>query len=106
MEVTGTPTDPDDIKQHFADKQLIAVYGDNFDLRPMQGRYEASAQMVKQIQAAGGKATMIWLPEQNIHGNSHLLMQDTNNDDIAAMILVKADQRVTESILIRFQPPF
>lgn len=87
VEVTGTPTDADDIKQHFADKQLIAVYGDNFDLRPMQGRYEASAQMVKQIQAAGGKATMIWLPEQNIDGNSHLLMQDTNNDDIAAMIL-------------------
>jgi pimeloyl-ACP methyl ester carboxylesterase len=89
VEVTGTPTDPDDIRQHFARKQLIAVYGDNFDLRPMQGRYEASARMVKEIQAAGGKATMIWLPEQNIHGNSHLLMQDTNNDDIAEMILSK-----------------
>ena len=38
VEVTGTPTDPDDIKQHFDDKQLIAVYGDNVDLRPMQGR--------------------------------------------------------------------
>jgi pimeloyl-ACP methyl ester carboxylesterase len=89
VEVTGTPTDLDDIKQHFARKQLIAVYGDNFDLRPMQGRYEASALMVKEIQAAGGQASMIWLPEQNIHGNSHLLMQDTNNDDIAEMILSK-----------------
>jgi pimeloyl-ACP methyl ester carboxylesterase len=89
VEVTGTPTDPDEIKEHFADKRLIAVYGDNFDLRPMQGRYEASATMVKEIQAAGGKASMLWLPEQNIHGNSHLLMQDTNNDDIAAMILSK-----------------
>ena len=89
VEVTGTPTDPDDIKQHFVDKQLIAVYGDNFDLRPMQGRYEASAMMVKEIQAAGGNATMIWLPEKEVHGNSHLLMQDTNNDDIAEMILSK-----------------
>jgi pimeloyl-ACP methyl ester carboxylesterase len=89
VEVTGTPTAPDDIKQHFARKQLIAVYGDNFDLRPMQGRYEASALMVKEIQAAGGRASMIWLPEHNIHGNSHLLMQDTNNHVIAAMILSK-----------------
>jgi pimeloyl-ACP methyl ester carboxylesterase len=89
IEVTGTPTDLDDIKKFLVDKQLIAVYGDNFDLRPMQGRYEASAQLVDKINAAGGNATMISLPEQNIHGNSHLLMQDTNNDQIAKMILSK-----------------
>ena len=45
--------------------------------------------MVKEIQAAVGNATMIWLPEKEVHGNSHLLMQDTNNDDIAQMILSK-----------------
>ncbi|MEM0926856.1 MAG: hypothetical protein AAGJ83_12520, partial [Planctomycetota bacterium] len=80
IEVTGTPADASDIKQHFADKQLIAVYGDNFDLRPMRGRYEASANMVKLIQEEGGNAVMLWLPERNIEGNSHLLMQDTNNE--------------------------
>lgn len=92
VEVTGTPSNSSDIEQNFAGKRLIAVYGDNFDLRPMQGRYEASAAMVKAIQTGGAKAAMIWLPERNIHGNSHLLLQDNNNDEIARMILVELNQ--------------
>jgi pimeloyl-ACP methyl ester carboxylesterase len=87
VEVTGSPTDPEDIAEHFADKRFIGVYGDNFDLRPMQGRYEASVKMAEEINAAGGKADMIWLPKLGIAGNSHLLMQDNNNDEIARMII-------------------
>jgi pimeloyl-ACP methyl ester carboxylesterase len=87
VEVTGSPTDPEDIAEHFADKRFIGVYGDNFDLRPMQGRYEASVKMAEEINAAGGKADVIWLPKLGIEGNSHLLMQDNNNDEIARMII-------------------
>ena len=43
--------------------------------------------MAAAIQAAGGKGDVIWLPKQAILGNSHLLMQDNNNDDIARMIM-------------------
>ncbi|TWU32499.1 alpha/beta hydrolase family protein [Novipirellula artificiosorum] len=87
IEVTGSPTDPDDISIHFADKHFIGVYGDNFNLRPMAGRYEASETMAKQIRAAGGKGEVIWLPKLGIQGNSHLLMQDNNNAEIAQMLI-------------------
>jgi pimeloyl-ACP methyl ester carboxylesterase len=92
VEVTGSPTDPEDIAQHFADKRLVGVYGDNFDLRPMAGRYEASVVMAKEIRAAGGKADVIWLPKLGIQGNSHLLMQDNNNAEIAKMIIQHLQQ--------------
>ena len=75
------------MKQHFADKSFLGIYGDNFELRPMQGRYEASVTMANQIRDAGGDSEVIWLPEIGIKGNSHLLMQDNNNLDIAKMIL-------------------
>ena len=87
VEVVGSPTDTDDIKKYFADKQLIGVYGDNFEMRRMQGRYEATVEMAKQISDSGGTAEVIRLPDLGIEGNSHLLMQDNNNDDIAKMIL-------------------
>ena len=87
VEVTGSPTDPDDIAKSFAKKQLIGVYGDNFDLRPMAGRYEASVRMAEAIISTGGVADVIWLPKLGIRGNSHLLMQDDNNRQIAHMII-------------------
>lgn len=87
VEVTGSPTDPEDIAEHFTDKRFIGVYGDNFDLRPMAGRYEASEKMAEEIISSGGKADVIWLPRLGIEGNSHLLMQDNNNDEIARMII-------------------
>lgn len=87
VEVVGSPTDPDDVKEHFADKRLIGVYGDNFEMRRMTSRYEATVEMAKQIRKAGGKAEVFRLPDMGIAGNSHLLMQDNNNHEIAEMIL-------------------
>jgi len=54
VEVVGSPTDVEDVKKHFADKQLIGVYGDNFEMRRMQGRYGATVEMAKLISDAGG----------------------------------------------------
>jgi pimeloyl-ACP methyl ester carboxylesterase len=87
VEVTVSPTDADDIEQHFTKSQFIGVYGNNFDLRPMSGRLEASQKMAEELNAAGGKGEVIWLPTIGIKGNSHLLMQDTNNYLIAQMII-------------------
>lgn len=87
VEVTGSPTNSDDIGKYFAKTQLIGVYGDNFDLRPMAGRLKATQKMADMINAAEGKGEVIWLPKQGIKGNSHLLMQDNNNDAIASMII-------------------
>lgn len=87
VEVTGSPTNTEDVKQNFARTQLIGVYGDNFNLRPMAGRLEATQKMAEMINADEGKAEVIWLPKLGIQGNSHLLMQDNNNDVIANMII-------------------
>ena len=87
VEIVGSPTDPEDIRKHFADKKFIGVFGDHFDIRPMSGRYEACETTARLIRDAGGSAEVIWLPKLGIKGNTHLLMQDNNNDDIAQMLL-------------------
>ena len=45
------------------------------------------------INAAGGRAELILLPEIGIHGNSHMLMQDKNNLDIADWLSGWIDKR-------------
>jgi pimeloyl-ACP methyl ester carboxylesterase len=87
VEVVGSPTDPDDIRKHFKDKQFIGLFGDHFDVRPMAGRHEACETTARLINEAGGEAEVIWLPKLGIRGNTHLMMQDTNNRELAGMIL-------------------
>jgi hypothetical protein len=41
---------------------------------------------VKYLQQAGLKPTWIRLAEVGIHGNSHVMMQEKNNKEIAAVI--------------------
>lgn len=38
------------------------------------------------IRAAGGTADTLDLPAEGVRGNSHMLMMDTNSDEIAARI--------------------
>jgi hypothetical protein len=38
------------------------------------------------LRAAGGNSMWIDLPKMNIVGNSHMLMMDTNSDQVAALI--------------------
>lgn len=40
----------------------------------------------KQYNADGGDATVIYLPDENIHGNSHFMFQEKNNAEIADLI--------------------
>ena len=41
----------------------------------------------KQYNADDGDATVIYLPDQNIHGNSHFMFQEKNNAEIADLIV-------------------
>lgn len=59
-----------------------------FTLEPMKPRggddcYPDCEAVVARFQAAGGDATLIHLPEMGITGNSHMLMQDKNNQEVA-----------------------
>ena len=49
---------------------------------------------VAKIKAAGGDAEMMYLPKMGIRGNSHMLMQDRNNLQLADMVLAWIDKHV------------
>jgi len=52
-----------------------------------QTAYESCQKYTEEVKAAGGKAKMLYLPNSGIKGNSHMLMQDTNNQQIADLII-------------------
>jgi len=77
----------------------LVMFGDH--LGDVQGgpanwktSFEGCQTFVKQVNAAGGDAKMMYLPEMGIRGNSHMLMQDKNNLDLADLILAWIDQHV------------
>src|SRR5262249_40442749 len=50
------------------------------------GHRELNRQLAKRIVDAGGDVTFVDLPEQGIHGNSHIMMFDQNSEEVAALI--------------------
>jgi pimeloyl-ACP methyl ester carboxylesterase len=49
--------------------------------------FENCKKIIAQLKAAGGDATMLHLPELGIRGNSHLMMYDKNNLQVADLLL-------------------
>jgi hypothetical protein len=49
---------------------------------------------IEQVKAAGGDAQMMHLPAMGIRGNSHMLMQDKNSDQLAELIIGWLDRHV------------
>jgi pimeloyl-ACP methyl ester carboxylesterase len=73
---------------------ILVVFGDHRDtptglptLPTWQGRFEACQAMIGRIKSAGGQAEMLAPPDRGIRGNSHMIMQDKNNLEIADLIL-------------------
>lgn len=66
---------------------ILFIFGDYLEGTSWQGAFEDCQVFVKEINDAGGNATMWHLPELGIQGNSHMLMQDNNSLKLADMIL-------------------
>lgn len=69
---------------------LLTIFGDFFDAGEGTEWPVHMAECVKTvafIKAAGGTAENIYLPDSGVHGNSHMLMMDVNNLQIADIIL-------------------
>lgn len=49
-------------------------------------RLQMAREFVKVVNAHGGNATLIELPKLGIHGNSHFMMEELNNDEIADIV--------------------
>jgi hypothetical protein len=77
----------------------LVMFGDH--LGDVQGgpanwaaSFESCQKFVQQVKDAGGDAEMMHLPKLGIRGNSHMLMQDKNNLQLADLILTWIDQHV------------
>ena len=82
---------------------VLAVFGDHRDtptgigIRPSwQLSFEGCQALITRLKAAGGQAQMLSPAETGIRGNSHMIMQDKNNLQIADLILQWIDERVTK----------
>lgn len=73
---------------------IIILYGDNFPSEPTGERGQdnwrvrlAMARLwVDTVNRHGGDARLVHLPEVGIHGNTHFLMSDLNNVQIAELV--------------------
>jgi pimeloyl-ACP methyl ester carboxylesterase len=82
---------------------ILVVFGDHRDnptglptLPSWQARFEACQALIGRITSLGGHAQMLNPPERGIRGNSHMIMQDKNNLQIADLILKWIDEHVSK----------
>ncbi len=94
-----TPWTEEDM-QTFTQIPILAVFGDHLDLETglasfsWQDAYESCLQFVAEVNDRGGNATMLYPPDLGINGNSHVLMMDRNNLEIADLILTWIDSNL------------
>ncbi len=76
----------------------LVVFGDHLAdvTKPLSwmNAFESCKTFVDQLAKAGGDAEMMHLPELGIKGNSHMLMQDKNSNQIADLLIAWIDHHV------------
>jgi pimeloyl-ACP methyl ester carboxylesterase len=79
---------------------ILVVFGDYLDTPTgipnfsWQKAFDVCKAFIARVNAAGGRAEMMHLPERGIRGNSHMIMQDKNNLAIADIVLKWIDEKV------------
>jgi pimeloyl-ACP methyl ester carboxylesterase len=84
------PLSADDVANHFRKVPMLVVFGDNtVGAAGPNGdeRRNTCASSVGAIRAAGGAGRVMLLPELGIKGNTHMMMMDKNNLQIADLIM-------------------
>jgi pimeloyl-ACP methyl ester carboxylesterase len=85
VEPVGCPTDPAAVDVMEA-APFMAVYGDYVAERGQTGRKDACETTADLASEDAPDSTLLDLPAEGVTGNTHLLMQDDNNDAIAGRI--------------------
>ncbi|MGH8639241.1 MAG: alpha/beta fold hydrolase, partial [Burkholderiales bacterium] len=82
---------------------VLVVFGDHRDtptgigtLPSWQISFDSCQALIGRLKAAGGQAQMFNPPDRGIRGNSHMIMQDKNNLQIADVILQWIGERVSK----------
>lgn len=92
IETTNCPSEEQQLGDIYldGDRAFLSVWGDNLDrgAPSMLSRYESCRKASEVIAGLGGKATTWRLPQdKGIRGNTHLMMQDLNNEEIGRLVL-------------------
>jgi hypothetical protein len=93
---------PEQIKT-LAAVPVFVVFGDHRDTptgistRPSwQLSFDSCQELIGSLKAAGGQAQMLNPPDRGVRGNSHMIMQDKNNLQIADVILQWIGEQVSK----------
>jgi pimeloyl-ACP methyl ester carboxylesterase len=91
----------DEQVQTLAKLPVLVVFGDHRDTptgissRPSwQLSFDGCQELIGRLKAAGGQAQMLDPAQRGIRGNSHMIMQDKNNLQVADLILQWIDEHV------------
>ncbi len=86
IEPSGAPLEAADAAR-LREVPHLVVWGDYLAGNAFWQRVRAGIDRWQdRIRAAGGTADTLGLPAEGVRGNSHMLMMDTNSDEIAARI--------------------
>jgi hypothetical protein len=91
--VTGTPIPLADFMK-LTQRPIQVLYGDNIPAAPQaqggldlwRGRRELAQRFVNAVNAHGGDAQLVRLPDVGVYGNTHFPMSDLNNVEIADLL--------------------
>jgi pimeloyl-ACP methyl ester carboxylesterase len=86
LEPIGCPCTDADIPV-LARVPFLSVFGDYCEGTQWQPFADECRGLVDRLQAAGGIARHVMLPEEGITGNSHMLMMEANSLDIGALVV-------------------
>jgi pimeloyl-ACP methyl ester carboxylesterase len=81
----------------------LVMFGDHLNDMPAGGianwatSFDSCTAYVAAVNKAGGDAEMMHLPALGIKGNSHMLMQDRNSDQLADLVIAWIDKHVEKS---------
>ena len=91
--VAGTPVSMKQFKR-LTKIPIVLYFGDYIPETPSENlgdenwrvRLQMARKFVETVNRHGGNATLVELPEIGIYGNTHFLMQDLNNDELAGLL--------------------
>jgi hypothetical protein len=82
---------------------IMFMFGDHLDQQPagVLASFNNCKALIAKINAAGGNAVMIHPAELGIRGNSHMMMLDKNNLQLADLILKWMDENVGKQKVVK-----
>lgn len=73
---------------------ILVVYADHIEVAERKVGFDQCKELTERINKVGGKASFLHLPAIGIRGNSHMIMMDQNNTQVADLIVKWLDRNI------------